>query len=63
MKITKIETYTVSAGWKNRLFLKVCTDSPWYGISEATLNGFIKTTEAAVNKGFHVLKLDFIPAK
>ncbi len=48
MKITHIETYTVSAGWKNWLFLKVCTDSGLHGIGEATINGFIKTTEAAV---------------
>ena len=42
MKITKIETYTVSVGWKNWLFLKVCTDAGLYGISEATINGFIR---------------------
>lgn len=48
MKITGIETYTVSAGWKNWLFIKVFTDTELYGIGEATINGFIKTTEAAV---------------
>jgi galactonate dehydratase len=53
MKITKIETYTVSAGWKNWLFVKVCTDTEWYGIGEATLNGFTKTTEAAVHELAH----------
>ncbi|MDO8302968.1 MAG: mandelate racemase/muconate lactonizing enzyme family protein [Sedimentisphaerales bacterium] len=53
MKITKIETYTVSAGWKNWLFLRVCTDTKFYGIGEATINGFIKTTEAAVHELEH----------
>src|SRR4051812_43335752 len=53
MKITDIETYSVSAGWKNWLFIKVLTDSDVYGISEATINGFIKTTEAAVHELKH----------
>lgn len=53
MKISRIETYTVSVGWKNWLFLKVCTDSGLYGISEATMNGFIRTTEAAVHELEH----------
>jgi len=53
MKITRIETYTVSAGWKNWLFLKVCTDTDYYGIGEATINGFIKTTEAAIHELEH----------
>lgn len=53
MKITRIETYPVGAGWKNWLFLKVCTDTEFYGISEATLNGFIKATEAAVHELEH----------
>src|SRR5258707_945927 len=53
MKITGIETYSVSAGWKNWLFIKVLTDSDVYGISEATINGFIKTTEAAVRELKH----------
>ena len=53
MKITHIETYTVSVGWKNWLFLKVCTDTGLYGISEATINGFIRTTEAAVHELEH----------
>ena len=53
MKITKLETYTVSAGWKNWLFVKVLTDSDVYGISEATINGFIATTETAVHELSH----------
>ena len=53
MKITKVETYTVGAGWKNWLFVKVCTDSDVYGISEATMNGFIATTETAVHELAH----------
>lgn len=53
MKITDVITYTVSAGWKNWLFIKVCTDEGIYGIGEATMNGFIKTTEAAVHELKH----------
>src|SRR5215813_11947603 len=53
MKITDIETYTVSAGWKNWLFIRVRTDSDLYGIGEATINGFIKATEAAVHELKH----------
>jgi len=53
LKITKIETYAVSAGWKNWLFLKVRTDGEVYGIAEATINGFIAATEAAVHELAH----------
>jgi galactonate dehydratase len=53
MKITDIVTYTVSAGWKNWLFINVCTDTEFNGIGEATINGFIKTTEAAVHELKH----------
>ena len=53
MKITAIETYTVSVEWKNWLFIKVLTDTPLTGIGEATINGFIKTTEAAVHELKH----------
>jgi len=35
MKITHVETYAVSVGWKNWLFLKVYTDSGLYGILKA----------------------------
>jgi len=51
MKITAIETYPVGAGWKNWLFVRVMTDEDGlYGVSEATINGFIKTTEAAISE-------------
>lgn len=53
MIITDIETVTVSAGWKNWLFIKVLTDEGVYGIGEATINGFIKTTEACVHELKH----------
>lgn len=53
MKIKKIETYTVSAGWKNWLFIKVCTDEGLYGIGEATMNGFVRTIETAVHELAH----------
>lgn len=53
MKITKIETYPVNAGWKNWLFVKVCTDQDVYGVSEATINGFVAATETAVHELSH----------
>jgi galactonate dehydratase len=53
VKITSIETYPVSAGWKNWLFVKVCTDSGVHGIGEATINGFTATTETAVHELAH----------
>jgi len=54
MRITHLETITVSAGWKNWLFVRVHTDSGLYGLGEGTLNGFIKTTEAAVHELEHL---------
>ncbi len=54
MRITHLETITVSAGWKNWLFVRVHTDSGLYGLGEGTLNGFIKTTEAAVRELEHL---------
>ena len=54
MKIKAIETYTVGAGWKNWLFVKVITDSGIHGIGEGTLNGFIRTTEACVRELEHL---------
>ena len=53
MKITGIETYSVGVDWKNWLFVKVLTDDGIYGIGEATMNGFIKTTEAAIHELKH----------
>lgn len=53
MKIIDIETVTVSAGWKNWLFIRVITDTEIYGIGEATINGFIRTTEACVHELKH----------
>jgi galactonate dehydratase len=54
MRITGIETYTVGAGWKNWLFVKVLTNAGLHGIGEGTLNGFIRTTEAAVHELQHL---------
>ena len=54
MKITAIETCTVSAGWKNWLLLRVHTDNGLHGIGEGTLNGFIRTTETAVQELGHL---------
>jgi galactonate dehydratase len=50
MKITAIETFTVGAGWKNWLFVRLQTDSGVTGLGEGTLNGFIRTTEAAIRE-------------
>ena len=55
MKITRIETFTVGAGWKNFLFVQVHTDTGLVGLGEGTLNGFIKTTEAAVRELEHLV--------
>jgi len=55
MRITKIETFTVSAGWKNWLFVKVNTDEGLHGVGEGTLNGFIRTTEAGVRELEHLV--------
>jgi galactonate dehydratase len=55
MKIVKVETHAVGAAWKNWLFVKVITDDGMYGISEATINGFIRTTEAAVHELEHLV--------
>lgn len=53
MKITEIETFAVGAGWKNWLFVRVHTDGGIHGLGEGTLNGFIRTTEAAIRELEH----------
>ncbi|MBA3710805.1 MAG: mandelate racemase/muconate lactonizing enzyme family protein [Planctomycetes bacterium] len=55
MRITRIDTFPVSAGWKNWLFVKVHTDAGLHGIGEGTLNGFIRTTEAGVRELEHLV--------
>ena len=50
MKITEITTHPVGAGWKNWLFVRVHTDTGLEGLGEGTLNGFARTTEAAVHE-------------
>ena len=50
MKIMRIDTFAVGAGWKNLLFVQVHTDTGLVGLGEGTLNGFIKTTEAAIRE-------------
>jgi galactonate dehydratase len=54
MRITHIETFTVGAGWKNWLFVRVDTDEGVSGIGEGTLNGFVATIEAAVHELEHL---------
>ena len=55
MKITAIETFTVGAGWKNWLFVRLHTDEGLTGLGEGTLNGFIRTTEAAIRELEHLV--------
>jgi galactonate dehydratase len=54
VRITHIETFTVGAGWKNWLFVRVHTDDGVSGIGEGTLNGFVSTIEAAVRELEHL---------
>jgi galactonate dehydratase len=54
MRITRIETITVGAGWKNWLFVRVHTDEGLSGIGEGTLNGFVRTIETAVHELEHL---------
>jgi galactonate dehydratase len=55
MRISRIETFTVGAGWKNWLFVKVSTDEGLHGVGEGTLNGFIRTTEAGIRELEHLV--------
>ncbi|MBX0331401.1 mandelate racemase/muconate lactonizing enzyme family protein [Oscillochloris sp. ZM17-4] len=50
MKITDVTTYIVGNPWKNWVFTRVDTDEGIHGIGEATLNGFAKTVDAAINE-------------
>lgn len=50
MKITDVKTYIAGNDWKNWVFTQVETDEGVTGLGEATLNGFAKTTEAAVHE-------------
>jgi galactonate dehydratase len=54
MRISGIETFSVGAGWKNWFFVRVHTDEGVSGVGEGTLNGFIRTTEAAVRELEHL---------
>ncbi|MBA3687094.1 MAG: mandelate racemase/muconate lactonizing enzyme family protein [Planctomycetes bacterium] len=55
MKITAIETYIAGNPWKNWMFVRVLTDQGVHGVGEGTLNGFARTTEAAVNEMKHLV--------
>ena len=50
MKITDVTTYIVGNPWKNWVFTRVDTDEGVHGIGEATLNGFAKTVETAIQE-------------
>src|SRR5258706_487632 len=50
MKITDVTTYIVGNPWKNWVFTRVDTDEGIHGVGEATLNGFAKTVEAAIQE-------------
>ena len=55
MKITAIETYIAGNPWKNWLFVIVRTDQGLHGVGEGTINGFTKTTAAAVEDLSHLV--------
>lgn len=50
MKITDVTTYIVGNPWKNWVFTRMDTDEGIHGIGEATLNGFAKTVESAIQE-------------
>ena len=50
MRIRAIETHLAGNPWKNWMFVRVLTDSGLTGVGEGTLNGFARTTEAAVHE-------------
>jgi galactonate dehydratase len=54
VRIVRIETVTVGAGWKNWLFTRVHTDEGLTGLGEGTLNGFVRTIETAVHELEHL---------
>jgi len=54
MRITRLETIAVGAGWKNWLFVRVHTDEGLTGIGEGTLNGLVGAIEAAVHELEHL---------
>ena len=59
MKIVDVKTYIAGNSWKNWVFTRLDTDEGVHGIGEATLNGFARTTEAAVHElKQHVLGKD-----
>jgi galactonate dehydratase len=55
VRIVGIETFMIGAGWKNWLFVRLQTDVGVSGLGEGTLNGFIRTTEAAVRELEHLV--------
>ncbi len=55
MRVTRIETFAVGAGWKNWLFVRLHTDEGITGIGEGTLNGFVRTIETAVRELEHLV--------
>lgn len=50
VKVERVDTFLVGAGWKNWCFVRLETDTGLVGIGEATLNGFGRTCEAAVHE-------------
>ena len=54
MRIARVETITVGAGWKNWLFVRVHADDGLSGLGEGTLNGFVRTIETAVHEVEHL---------
>lgn len=50
MQITKCDTYIAGNPWKNWLFVRLSTDEGLHGFGEASLNGFPKSVQAALEE-------------
>jgi galactonate dehydratase len=54
VRIERIETIPVGAGWKNWLFVRVHTDAGVVGLGEGTLNGLVRAVESCVHELAHL---------
>jgi galactonate dehydratase len=50
VKISRIDTVPVGAGWKNWVLVRVHTDEGITGVGEGTLNGFAQTIVSAIHE-------------
>jgi galactonate dehydratase len=59
VKITQLTTFVVGNPWKNWVFVRVDTDDGIHGVGEASLNGFARTAQVAVEElSEHCVGLD-----